>query len=172
MAGRGARASSGRASCLAALIAITLPVGSEGQAVAQSPGILAPILSELRPGSGVRVRAADALRVEGSFLALEGPQMLVDRDAEVYRVPVDRIEALWVRRPATGRGALLGAMAGTVIGGVLGVLAGEVLCDDGGCSWSTLEAVGLLGASGAVLGLAGGALIGSSTSMWRLAWPY
>lgn len=171
MAKRAPRGSSGRAACLAALV-VTLTAGASAQAGAQSPGIPTPVLSELRPGNGVRVRAADALRVEGSFLALEGPQMLVDQDAEVYRVPVDRIEALWVRRRATGRGALLGAMAGTVIGGGLGVLAGEVLCDDGGCSWSTLEAVGLLGASGAVLGLAGGALIGSSTSMWRLAWPY
>ena len=167
----GAWASSGRTACLAALFMIVLPVGAAAQAGAASREIPALILSALRPGSGVRVRVADALRVEGAFLALEGPQMLVDQAAELYRVPVDRIEALWVQRPATGRGALLGALTGAVIGGGLGVIVGEVLCKDGSCSASTLEAVGLLGALGGGLGLGVGALIGSMTSVWQLAWP-
>ena len=60
----------------------------------------------LEAGQRVRVRAADALSIEGVFLGLEGQDMLLSTTGAgpAQRVPVDRLEALWVRKRATRKG--------------------------------------------------------------------
>ena len=131
--------------------------------------IQAHIVNELEPGD--HVRGADAFRIEGTFLAIEGEEVLVSRDAGVQHVPVERIEGLWVRKSGIGRGALLGGVIGAIVGAGLGIVVGEVLCNDDDCEANTLEAVGILGAAGAGLGIAGGALVGSFVKSWRLVWP-
>lgn len=121
----------------------------------------------------IRVRAADALSIEGVFLGLEGRDMLLStsRAEQAQRVPVDRLEALWVGKRATGKGALIGAITGGVLGIGFGLFIGEVLCDDPDCRANTLEAAGLVGAFGTGIGAAAGALIGSLLWVWSAVWP-
>ena len=120
-----------------------------------------------------RVRAADALSIEGVFLGLEGPDMLLRTIGaeQARRVPVDRLEALWVRTRATRKGAKIGAIAGGVLGVGFGILIGEVLCNDEDCEADTVEAALGLGALGAIAGAIPGALIGYLVQGWSPVWP-
>ena len=121
----------------------------------------------------IRVRAADALSIEGVFLGREGPDMLLSttRAEQAQRVPVDRLEALWVGKRATGKGALIGAITGGAVGVGFGLFIGEVLCNDADCEANTLGAAALVGAYGAGAGAAGGALIGYLVQGWSAVWP-
>jgi hypothetical protein len=78
----------------------------------------------LEAGQRVRVRAADALSIERVFLGLEGPDMLLSTTPaeQARRVPVDRLEALWVRKRAAWKGAKIGAIAGGVLGAGFGII--------------------------------------------------
>ena len=127
----------------------------------------------LEAGQRVRVRAADALSIEGVFLGLEGQDMLLSttRAGPGRRVPVDRLEALWVRKRATRKGAFIGAITGGAVGVGFGLFIGEVLCNDADCEAGTLGAAALVGAFGAGAGAAGGALIGYLVQGWSAVWP-
>jgi len=127
----------------------------------------------LETGQPVRVRAADALSIEGVFLGLEGQDMLlsVTPAEQAQRIPVDRLEALWVRTRATKKGAVIGAISG----GVLGIAAViSVLYTGPGFEISGSEALGfglLVPAFFAGTGAVSGALIGSQVRGWSPAWP-
>ena len=107
------------------------------------------------------------------FLGLEGPDMLLRTIGaeQARRVPVDRLEALWVRTRATRKGAKIGAIAGGVLGVGFGILIGEVLCNDEDCEADTVEAALGLGALGAIAGAIPGALIGYLVQGWSPVWP-
>ncbi len=99
--------------CVMTLIAV-LPsdVGAQAAPTRESS------VDALGAGQHVRVRAADALSIEGVFLGLEGQDMLLSATPaeQAQRIPVDRLEALWVRTRATKKGAVIGAIAGGVLG--------------------------------------------------------
>ncbi len=152
--------------CVMTLIAV-LPSDVWAQAAATRESSL----DALEAGQRVRVRAADALSIEGVFLGLEGQDMLlsVTPAEQAQRIPVDRLEALWVRTRANKKGALIGAIAG----GVLGIAAVIYLGPLADLS-SSSEALGFrLGVPAlfAGTGAVSGALIGYLVRGWSLAWP-
>ena len=153
------------------LIALMLVLMSEGSA--QAVATRESTVGALEAGQRVRVRAADALSIEGVFLGLEGPDMLLSttRAGPTQRVPIDRLEALWVRKRATRKGALIGAITGGAVGIGFGLFIGEVLCNNPDCEAGTFEAAALVGAFGAGAGAAGGALIGFLVRGWSAIWP-
>ena len=95
-------------------------------------------------------------------MGLEGQDMLLRTTPaeQARRVPVDRLEALWVRKRATRKGAKIGAITGGVLGVGFGIIIGEVLCNDEDCEADTVKAALGLGALGAIAGAIPGALIG------------
>ena len=137
-------------------------------------------VNALEVGQPVRVRATDALSIEGVFLGLEGQDMLLRTTPadQARRVPVDRLEALWVRKRATGKGAKIGVIAGGVLGVGLGIIIGPIIenidCGNGAevCDRpSTFEVAVVLGALGALGGGAAGGLIGYLVRSWSPVWP-
>ncbi len=153
------------------LITLMFALPSEGSA--QAAPTRESSVNALEVGQRVRVRAADALSIEGVFLGLEGQDMLLRTTPaeQARRVPVDRLEALWVRKRATGKGAEIGAFVGGVLGVVFGVLLSEVICNNEDCEGDTLGAALGLGAFGAIHGAVLGALIGSLVRSWSPVWP-
>ena len=154
--------------CVMALIA-----GFPSDGLAQAAPTRESSVDALEAGQRVRVRAADALSIEGVFLGLEGQDMLLSTTVaeQALRVPVDRLEALWVRKRATRKGAKIGAITGGVLGVGFGIIIGEVICNNEDCEADTLGAAALVGAYGAGAGAAGGALIGYLVRSWSPVWP-
>lgn len=153
------------------LITLMFALPSDGSA--QAAPTRESSVDALEAGQRVRVRAADALSIEGVFLGLEGPDMLLRTTPaeQAQHVPVDRLEALWVRKRATRKGAKIGAIAGGVLGVGFGILIGEVLCNDEDCQSPTVEPALGLGALGAIAGAGTGALIGYLVRSWSPVWP-
>ena len=160
------------------LITLMFVLPSEGSA--QAVPTRESSLDALEAGQRVRVRAADALSIEGVFLGLEGQDMLLSTTPaeQARRVPVDRLEALWVRKRATGKGARIGGITGAVLGVGLGILLDKTVLEhlDCGCgelcdSPSTFVVAGVFGAFGAVAGAGTGALIGVLVRSWSPVWP-
>ena len=154
------------------LITLMCVLPSEGSAQAV-PTRESPV-DALEAGQRVRVRAADALSIEGVFLGREGPDMLMSTTSaeQAQRVSVDRLEALWVRRRATGKGAKIGAISGGVLGIGVGIFLDQTVfenldcggepCDDS----STFLVAGFFGGLGAIAGAVPGALIGYLVRGW------
>ena len=158
------------------LITLMFALPSEGSA--QAAPTRESSVNALEVGQRVRVRAADALSIEGVFLGLEGQDMLLRTTPaeQARRVPVDRLEALWVRKRATGKGAKIGVIAGGVLGVGLGIIIGSVIqnldcgrevCDNS----STFEVAVVVGVVGALGGGAAGGLIGYLVRSWSPVWP-
>ena len=154
--------------CVMALIA-----GFPSDGSAQAAPTRESSVDALEAGQRVRVRAADALSIEGVFLGLEGQDMLLRTIGaeQARRVPVDRLEALWVRKGATKKGSVIGAIAGGVLGAGFGVVVGEYICNDEDCEADTFLAAAIFGAVGAGGGAVVGALIGYVVQRWSLVWP-
>jgi hypothetical protein len=119
----------------------------------------------LRPGQTVRVWLADGQRFEARLVAVDSnPRVL--RFVEPHPVvPITAINSLWLRRRATGRGALIG---GIVVGGLSFAFL-TVVCnafsEGNGCqSWGAVVGLTLVGGGvGALLG----AGIGSLFPRWQ-----
>ncbi len=152
--------------CLVTLIAV-LPSAVWAQAAPTRESSV----DALEAGQSVRVRAAGALSIEGVFLGLEGQDMLLRATPaeQAQRIPVDRLEALWVRTRATKKGAVIGAISSGVLG-----IAAAIYVSPGADLSSNSEALGFwLGVPAlfAGTGAVGGALIGSHFRGWSPAWP-
>jgi hypothetical protein len=130
----------------------------------------------LEAGQRIRVRAADALAVEGSFVAFEGQNMVVSTagEGEERRVPVDGLQAVWVRKRNTRRGAVIGAITGAVFGVGAGLYVDKYVLDHSDCYGCRPNPLGIgfvFGALGAAAGAVPGALIGYLARGWSPAWP-
>jgi hypothetical protein len=151
------------------------PVAIPGPA--QSGPTIRPVIGSelgLSAGQRIRVRAAGALSVEGVFGGLEGQDMLLStpQAGQDQRVPIDRLQALWVRKRATKEGAVIGAITGAVFGiGVAFYVDKYVGTDCRSCEPDPLEVGLVLGASGAGAGAVVGAAIGFLVQRWSPVWP-
>ena len=153
------------------------PVAIPG--TAQSGPTIRPVTGSevgLAAGQRIRVRAADAMSVEGVFVGFEGQNMLLSttQAGQEQRVPIDRLQALWVRKRATGTGAKIGAITGAVFGIGVGVYFDKYVIDHSDCSGCRPNPLGFglgVGAAGAGAGAALGAAIGFLVQRWSPVWP-
>lgn len=91
---------------------------------------------------------------------------------EVQQIPVDAMEALWIRLGRTGTGALWGGILGTVGGAVGGYFMNEALCNEAeDCIFDSADAAVVFGIGGGLAGTGFGALIGRSLKSWRQWFP-
>jgi hypothetical protein len=121
-------------------------------------------------GQHGRVSAAgERRRFEGRVIRVAGDSVFIADAGRVRALPMGLIDTLWVRRRATGRGALVGAL----VGGVPLALALGALCagygDDCGNNVTGAAAAGFVigGGAGALLGSA----IGSVVVRWERRIP-
>ena len=147
------------------------PVAISGSAQA-GPTIRPVIGSEvgLVSGQRIRVRAADGFRIEGVFSGFEGQDVLLSttRVGQAQRVAVDQLQALWVRKRATGKGALIGAFTGGIFGIGAGLYVKEYVLYRAGVTAGDLAVVTVVGVG---LGAAAGALIAYWVQGWSPVWP-
>ncbi len=115
---------------------------------------------ELRAGQTVRVRLADGRRFEARLAGVDSSP-LVPRFQQLQQVvPITAIDSLWLRRRATGRGAIVG---GIVVGGASFAFL-TIVCQaisEGQCdAWGAVIGLSVAGAgAGALVGAGIGSLI-------------
>ena len=125
----------------------------------------------LTAGQRIRVRATDAYSNEGVFSGFAGQDLLLSTSqaGQNQRIPVDRLQALWVQERATRKGAMIGGITGGVF--LLGVgLYGKAYVLDQPTDMSAGD-VALITIIGAGVGAATGALIGYFLPTWSPVWP-
>ena len=130
----------------------------------------------LRAGQRVRVRAADALSVEGVFGGFEGQNMLLSptQAGQEQRVPMAGLQALWVRKRATWKGVRIGAITGAVFGIAAGVFVDKYAIDHSDCRGCKPNPLGIglgFGVLGAGAGAVAGGLVGFLVQSWSPVWP-
>ena len=128
-----------------------------------------PPRQELEPGTRVRVHLyqprgkpiGQVVHVDADSLII-APEENLDQRPTLLATNIRRVDISIGRRPRTGRGALVGLLAGTV-GGYVALLRV--------CSEDCVRAIVLLALpiGGALVGAGGGALVGSliKTERWR-----
>ena len=90
----------------------------------------------------------------------------------VRRIPVDAMQALWIRLGHPGTGALWGGILGTVGGAVGGYFINEALCNDAeDCIFDSADAAVVFGIGGGLAGTGFGSLIGRGVKEWRQWFP-
>ncbi len=114
----------------------------------------------LRPGQTVRVWLADGPRFEAQLIAVDSSPVVLRFLQPGQAIPITVIDSLWLRRRATGRGALIG---GIVLGGGSFAFL-TFICraiGEGECNaWGAVVGLSLAGAgAGALLGAGIGSLI-------------
>lgn len=138
----------------------------------------------LRPGDRVRVRARGRA-LEGQFLRLAEGHLFLRRGGEdgpetpadapgfaVQQIPVDAMQALWVRVGNAGAGALWGGILGSVGGAVGGYFINEALCRGArDCIFDSADAAVVFGLAGGLTGMGAGALIGRGFREWHRSFP-
>ena len=153
----------------AAVVLYALPTGAGAQDTAAARGV-DPVVAGLKPASVVRLSVGGA-RIVAPFVRLEGATLWLGDAERSQSVPLASVDSLWVRRRATGRGALIGGViVGTAFAVLLGATCGipESDCDISG-GRVTYAAIGLV-VGGVVGGVAGGG-IGFLAHRWQLRIP-
>lgn len=153
---------------LLAVLAWTAPA----RAQAGDTAVIRRELARRCPGGEVRLALASADTVRGYCGFVDDSRLLVRHAGDEWRVPLEQVEALWIRRRHTGSGARMGAIIGGVGLGALGLFVGNGLCDAAsGCGSDTA----FLGLTGAIVGSLGGAaaggIIGSTMNGWDQRYP-
>lgn len=166
------------AALLAAVLLLAgLPTPAAGQGAGPDTAGPPPdeVIADLAAGDRLRVTAPTAREAEGRLAAPVEEALLLEgvpgTAADTLRIPVEAVERLWRRVPATGRGLTYGAIAGGTLGGLAGAYVGAALCDAADCTAETWEGAArgalLVGASGAAVG----ALLGSLSERWERLHP-
>ena len=154
----------------AAPYAITLLVlGTPGAVVAQRDSVAGPRFREafasLPEGRTIKVLRASGTTV-GQIVGVTGDSLSLSvKDAEPTTLAIAEVTEAWTRKHNTGKGALIGGIAGVVIGAVLGGVASG-FCETDPCDSAGSTAV----AGGLVVGIGGaaiGALIGAAIPGWK-----
>ncbi|MBN1886020.1 MAG: hypothetical protein JW876_10930 [Candidatus Krumholzibacteriota bacterium] len=127
-------------------------------------------------------RLADSLRIEtvggplleGRLVGSRFDSLYLFSAGEERIVPLEGIDAIWVRGNALRKGARTGAIAGCIAGIAFGIVFEwfmDEICDTGDCGNTTGETIGIMAfwtASGSALGALTGAGIGWRVPAWHL----
>ncbi len=131
---------------------------------------LAAVVAELEPNDLLRIqRTGSPSRFEGRYLGLEDVTLSLSTEEGVIGAPLGEISLLWTRGRSTGKGALIGGIAGLVIGAVYGAAISEVTCAESACT--TVGVMAAIGGIGAAGGAGLGALVGLAIPRWKLRFP-
>lgn len=156
-----------RARTLALAALLAAPVTGFAQAPAGGPRF-APAFATLDVGRAVKVeRPAGTTLGRYAGLAADTLALTSDDGARVA-IPLADVTAAWRRDAHTGKGALIGGIAGLVAGGIIGgVLAsehcsGSITC--GAREWVGIPALSALGGAAVMAGI--GALVGTAVHTW------
>jgi hypothetical protein len=120
-----------------------------------------------------RVRAHDFVIVEGRVLQRSSENLILSQDKISRSIPIESIEAIWVRHGSIGNGAIWGATGFGVIGIVIGLTING-LChnlDESENPEGCPEYIAYGAAIGATGGAVFGAAIGAATIRWQQVYP-
>jgi hypothetical protein len=140
-----------------------------------SDSALMHALSSLRPGDIIRV-AVNGARRSGAYRATRRDTLLVGlRNQSPMALRLGAVDTLWLGRSAAGRGARIGAVSGAVLGGFGGLVLAGLAGAEGG-SQQRVEAAHIgVAFLGAVVGAAGGGIIGAGIAApfrrWKRVFP-
>ena len=150
------------------LIAMAAPGAAQTPAdlTAVSAARTDSIFLSLQPSTSIRLQTAGGPVVSGTFRRKMEDGIVLDTGRGEATVSYP-IAAAWLERPATGRGARVGAIAGGLSLGVWVLAFAEADCD-AACVAPFAVGAGLAGAG---LGALAGAAAGSLFSVWRRIIP-
>jgi hypothetical protein len=153
---------------LLAALAWTAPA----RAQAGDTAIIRRELAGRCPGAEVRLALANTDTVRGYCGFLDDDRLRVRWAADERDIPLEQVEALWIRTRGGGTGARWGALIGGVGLGAFGLFLGNGLCEAAsGCG----SDAAFLGLGGAILGSLSGAgiggMIGHNVNAWDLRYP-
>lgn len=156
---------------LARTIAVAALLTVPATGVAQTPSggpRFAPAFAALDVGRAVKVERPTGTTL-GRFAGLAADTLaLTSDDGSRVSIPLTDVNAAWRRDARTGKGALIGGIAGLVAGGIIGgVLAsehcsGSITC--GAREWVGIPALSALGGAAVMAGI--GALVGTAVRGW------
>jgi hypothetical protein len=156
-----------RAHLAVAAVLLAAPAPGMAQAPASGPR-LAPAFATLDIGRAVKVEHPTGV-THGRFAGLAADTLaLTTDDGARVALPLTDVTAAWRRDARTGKGALIGGIAGLVAGGIIGgVLAsehcsGSITC--GAREWVGIPALSALGGAAVMAGI--GALVGTAVHTW------
>jgi hypothetical protein len=132
----------------------------------------AQISGLVTPGERLRLETSDLGRFEAVAMTAGETVLRVDRNGERLEIATADIRRIWVRRRATGTGAIIGGAVGLAAGITYGLLITRPEsspCDADNCTRAGVTAAS--GAIGAAIGAGAGALIGTLIPRWRLRFP-
>lgn len=163
---------------IAGLSGLVLPVDAMAQERDEpGEGAGAPTVADLAatidPGSYVRV-TWDRGREIGR-LQLPGPvdSLSLRASGGTIEIPYAAIDSMWVGDTQTESGAAIGGLAGAVAGGLILLGLSEALCESpsGACDGPSTSGWIIMIGGGAAAGTLVGALVGSGTVDWSVAFP-
>src|SRR5688500_3478954 len=133
--------------CLFTAVVLFFPALASAQEAERAPTQAATVMWNVRVGATVGTATLESGRAEGTLVAADSGLMLGHGDLR-QRLPLARIDSLWVRKGRMGTGMAIGGLVSTV---ALGVLACSSSC--AGVLWPGLAILPLPGVL--VGGLAG-----------------
>jgi hypothetical protein len=146
-------------------------LGIPGTAVAQQDTLAGPRLREafasVPEGRTVKVLRASGTTV-GQYGGIVGDSLaLRTSDGPPVTLALDSVQAAWSRKHQSGRGALIGGIAGVALGVAFGLVA-QSFCESESSGCGSAAGAGIVGglAVGAV-GAGMGALIGAAIPVWK-----
>lgn len=157
---------------LAALLLAVLTWVAPARAQAGDTAAIRRHLSRACPGGEVRLALANADTLRGYCGFVQDDRLVVRRGTDERRVPLEQVEALWVRTRGTGSGTRAGAVIGGL--GLAGafMFVANGICDNGaGCGSDVLQVGAIGGFLGALAGAATGGMIGSRVNGWVQRYP-
>jgi hypothetical protein len=154
---------------------ILLPIERVGAQTDREPGAEDPqrleaVLERISPDQRLRLEAgAPRVRLEGRYAGTADARLALVTDDGVVHTRLGEINRVWTQGRSTGKGALIGGVAGLVIGATYGALISGVTCAESSCT--TLGVAAGVGGIGAAGGAAVGALVGLAIPSWKLRFP-
>jgi hypothetical protein len=126
------------------------------------------VFHALQDSQWVRLSGTGVSRHQGMILNDDGPELVVSGEHEPLRIRAASIDSLWSRGHSAKQGAIIGSIAGALAGLALGLHYGATTTDH---TFTTGQAVLLLGGIAAAGGGAIGSLFGLALPRWKQRVP-